>query len=306
MKEMTTYPIPELHVLRSQAHEYLVAQELVDRSGGKAYFSNDAFQQGKRQKYCFMYNALAVVQSQEEADNLRNIVSLSIDKLPEPSTGPVLFVEKDANEGQVWDVKYVDINGEDVFISCKLTDMEDKSYRFNTKGYSFHAVNDVLFPLFSIDGRAISVNGRILSYTEAIEASGLERVDIQKKMIRSLYEILIFPSLHSADYNIFQKLIKERFIGVGGFWKINQDAKAIFYPKRADTDILYIDAGSITTQDRHIKFRASLEKEPPGSNLFVKYEIDIRVKLKTNPGEKVTVNQYGVGGWGATVKVTLL
>jgi hypothetical protein len=293
-----------MHVLRSQAHEYLTAQHIVDVSNNETVFSSHPLQQEKRDKYAFMAHYLKTAHPTMYSAIVESVKE-SVAKLPKPGKGYVSFVEQDANSGQVWDVKYVDETGSEVFVSCKLSSMEDKAYRFNTANYALPQIQSLLENIFTLNKVPLkNSNNEILSYEEAIQLHNTTRVAIQREVIAIFDKVLREPQKNAIDYAVFEKLIKERFVGVGNYWKIDHKGNAIFYPPRSNNDDLQIDSESITLNDRNIYFNITLTNLT--TNQETRYAVAMRVKMKDNPNKKISANSHGVSNWAATVKLTLL
>lgn len=212
--------------------------------------------------------------------------------------GELLFTYVSANGNEVYDFLYHNKDGKRIAVSCKLSSMEDKSYRFSAYNYSISYVADYLKDIFPL-------RFSHMSYEERLSSLGLSVSDLQYEISCRLVEILNTKA-PEEDFMIIEKLCRERFIGRGGYFKTLKTGKLIFYPELLDSDTIKIVSGSPQIiSNSSISFLVDIFDV---NKLFKqRYSIKFRSKFKGGKKKSISHNKFGVpNNIAGTIQINLL
>lgn len=285
------------NVLRGYAHEFLVAEKIIEENNSYASFSHTETQQ-KLHNIRLSYTNELYNSFPQEYTKIVSLAEKSASLLP-LAYSTVDFVETSANGGDVYDVIYLDIDRNPVKVSCKLAKMEDKAYRFSTEGYIFDKEMELLQSLFT-EKDVLSKN----TFKEALSNKGYSVIKLQTTLVNSLKSSLINQA--DQSYDMFMKLLSERFVGNGGFYKTLPNGDVIYYPEQIiGEDRFVIDTNNLTTTSTTLKCEADLLDK--NNVLKQKYAISFRIKFKDGVNKPVRLNIHGhPTNISATVKTVLL
>lgn len=274
------------NVARGYSLEYYVACELARRYSVNIV-EDDSFHYRKR-----------IAREYEKTDNykakkLNELASKVVDNIPRPFSD-ISFVHSSFNHGEVYDVIYQDKDKENIKISVKTTNMEDKAYRFSTKSYILHEVQSYLKKIFSNESE---------TYSQALERNSITTDKLANIVIHMLKDILLDKQHH--DHKTFVQLIEKSFIGNGGFYRNDKNGKVIYFPKNPLNGLLEISKESVKIKRNHLIFNVSTRDK--SLKKIQEYNIDIRLKFKDGKNKKVSYTPEGyVRNYSATVKVNLV
>lgn len=287
-------PHKKTHVLRANAHEYLLAESAIKASQGQAFFSTTSSQELLRKA---RYASLQLLPARD-VNQIRRVAERAIAQLP-LAVGQVTFPPVSSNGNEVYDVLYQSGKGR-VAVSAKLKEMEDKAYRFSSKDYPLRSVNTYNRMLFH------EADGKTVTNAAVLQREGLTLREYQKAILSCIENALNSPD--HEDYVMFQRLIRERFIGAGDYYKALGDGSIRYYPSLNDEDQLLLDLDSIQVKTPSIFFRVSSFSVAPDGTLKEKarYDSSFRVKWKDGINKPVSFSREGhLGNIAATVKFDL-
>lgn len=284
---------------RGFAHELEVAESVINESGGEAYFASSPVQE-RLQSVRRRYLDLIMKDSPDEASEILRLAVSAAEKLPH-AYGPVSFVEVSANGGEVYDILYGDKEGNIIPVSCKLSEMEDKSYRFNSSDFIIPSVDSFSRSLFTPDD--VSSHR---SFFSALERHGMGVADVQREVV-GIMEKALLEGEGNEDAEMILKLTSERFIGHGGFWKTLSDGNIRFYPRQCDNDVLTVVDGSVRTTPTSLVYVVALMDMDAQSRLKQLYKVNFRVKFKDGINKPVKLSRLGSpSNLAGTITLTLL
>lgn len=285
------------NVLRGYSHELFVAEKLIEYSDGKAYVDDSLVQQ-KLLTNRKRHSEELLSSFPSDYKKITQLTEKHVAHLPQ-AYGSVKFTETSANGGEVYDVMYQDVSGDFVKVSCKLSKMEDKAYRFSSEDYILDKETDFLKMLFTQDDVS---NG--LTFAEALAQKDYTVGKMQSVLVNSIAESLLSKS--DQTYDMFMKLLSDRFIGVGGFYKTLPNGGVLWYPENVvGKDTLHIVDESIVTTRTTVKFRVRLVDE--FDVLKQLYDVSFRVKFKDGVRKPVRLSSSGYPtNVAATVKTVLV
>lgn len=263
---------------RGSTHELFVAEEIINNSDGKAHFATSNTQ---THVYNMRKDSIEKI-SEQDIPKIRKVAQITADLLPK-AVGEVLFTEKSANGGYVYDVLYSDKKGDPVYLSCKLSNIEDKAYRFNTLEYNIDNCNNYLKSIFNQE----KVD-RGLSFAEALIEENLKVSDIQKALISEI-ESSILSDETNQTFEMIMKLIDERFIGHGGYYKTLANGSIIYYPENKATNTFVIDKSTVEKK-RHTTIVFDVDMYDENNNFIQKYALSFRVKFKDGVNKPIKLN----------------
>lgn len=274
------------NVARGYSLEYYVARELACRHSVNIV-EDDSFYYRKR-----------ITKEYERTDpykarKLNELALKVVNNIPRPFSD-ISFVHSSFNHGEVYDVIYQDKLGEDVKISVKTKNMEDKAYRFSTKRYILVEVQSYLqqlFPNFSE------------TYAQALSRNSMSTTDLAKDVVLILQGILLDEN--HPDHNTFVSLIENSFIGNGGFYRNDKYGNVVYFPENPHNGLLEIDKSSVAIKRNHLVFNVTTYDD--FKNKIQDYDIDIRLKFKDGQNKIVSYTPEGyVRNYAATVKVNMI
>lgn len=284
------------NILRGYSLEYLTALHLIQQSENGIWGTTDIQKRllGMRKEY---YDFL-LCDYPADASKMNKLAITVAGNLPEAKS-EVNFVETSANGSEVYDIIYESIQDEIIKLSCKTSKMEDKSYRFNTADYIFDKEIEYLSSLFTQEDM-----DNKLSYADALARNNLTVRKMQSYIVQSLAEACRKKS--GQTYDMMMKLISERFIGSGGYYKNLPNGSILFYPAHdSQSDIVNIVVDTISTTPTSVLMQVELYDEQ--MTLKQKYDMMLRVKFKDGVKKPVRLNSFGhPGNIGATIRLTLL
>lgn len=285
------------NVLRGYAHEFLVAEKIIEQNNAYASFSTSESQQNLYNIRLSYVHELRNNFPQEYA-KIMLLAEKSASLLP-LAYSTVDFVETSANGSDVYDVIYSDIDENLIKVSCKLAKMEDKAYRFSTENYVFNKEMVLLQSLFTEED---TIQG--LSFQESLNNKGYSVRKLQYELVNSLKYSLINQS--DQSYDMFMKLLSERFIGYGGFYKTLPNGEILYYPEQViGEDSLLINVESVDSTHTTLLCEADLLDK--NFSLKQKYLVSFRVKFKDGVNKPVRLNSHGYPtNISATVKTVLM
>lgn len=282
--------------LRGYSHEYLIAKKLIENAK-ESKLNNTETQKNIINHRKNLYEELSK-NFPTEAEDIEFIATKTVSQLPE-AKGTVSFVEKSANGSDVYDVIYFDINNKTIKVSCKLSKMEDKAYRFNTKNYTFEKEMRILKNFFTAEDAIMQ-----RTYLESLESKNSSVRDLQIELINSLKESL--QTQNNQSYIMMKKLISEKFIGNGGYYKTLPNGDLLYYPLQDfSKDSINIESLSIETSETTISFKVDLLDD--FNQIKQKYKISFRIKFKDGVKKIVKLNSFGYpSNIAATVKLEMI
>lgn len=274
------------NVARGYSLEYYVARELACRHSVNIV-EDDSFYYRKR-----------ITKEYERTDpykarKLNELALKVVNNIPRPFSD-ISFVHSSFNHGEVYDVIYQDKLGEDVKISVKTKNMEDKAYRFSTKRYILVEVQSYLQQLFSNFSE---------TYAQALSRNSMSTTDLAKDVVLILQGILLDEN--HPDHNTFVSLIENSFIGNGGFYRNDKYGNVVYFPENPHNGLLEIDKSSVAIKRNHLVFNVTTYDD--FKNKIQDYNIDIRLKFKDGQNKIVSYTPEGyVRNYAATVKVNMI
>lgn len=270
--------------LRSDVHEFYVASEIVTKSAGAARFSVEEKQKAQYERRAASVIALRKERGAKQVDEIRNLALRTVSKLP-TAVGEVLFTVHAANEGEVYDVIYTDTQGNRVAVSCKLSVVEDKAYRFSTNGYQLSTVNSYNRQIFP---SALKDSGK--SYEQVFAEKKTTVVQYQQH-VSSLIVKLLTDENH-GDHDVFVRLVKERFLGKGDYYRTTPSGDVRYFPAVKDEDAVSVDTSSVKLHSANtVVFTAVVNA---GEKDEQRYALTFRVKFKDGQMKPVTFATNGV------------
>lgn len=288
--------IPPKHILRGYSLEYLIALYLPELSSS-AYISNqktqEALTSGRKAHYEDLKQAYP-----GDAVKIEQMARKVVGNLPK-ADGEIRFVEVAANGSDVFDVIYRSVEGELIKLSAKTSKTEDKSYRFNTSDYLFDDITAYLSTIFTSHDMEQG-----FSYADVLQREGLTVRNVQAHIVKTLGEAA--RRGEGQTYDMLMKLISEKFIGSGGYYKNLPNGSVLYYPQQFfGRDKVSILADSVSTTPTSVKMKISLNDE--NDILKQLYDLTFRVKFKDGVKKPVKVNQTGiVGNIGATIRLVMI
>lgn len=299
-KEIKTNGLPDftegksINNLRSDVHEFFVASEVVANSSGAAHFSSDEKQQAQHDRRAASVAALRKERGVKHVEGIRTLALRTVAQLP-AALGEVLFTVHAANDGEVYDVIYTDASGNRVAVSCKLSMVEDKAYRFSTNGYQLSSLtryNSEVFPA------TLSNTGK--TYQQVFDEKKMTVAQYQQRVC-TLVSSMLSDDTH-VDHAIFLRLVKERFLGKGDYYRTTPSGDVRYFPAVKDEDLVTVDTGSIQLHSFNtVAFTAVVNA---GEADEQKYALAFRVKFKDGQAKPVTFATNGVvNNVSATVTV---
>lgn len=274
------------NVARGYSLEYYVAYELAHRHGVDIV-KDESFHYRKR-----------ITKEYERTDpykarKLNELALKVVNNIPRPFSD-ISFVHSSFNHGEVYDVIYQDKLGEDVKISVKTKNMEDKAYRFSTKRYILVEVQSYLQQLFSNFSE---------TYAQALSRNSMSTTDLAKDVVLILQRILLDEN--HPDHNTFVSLIENSFIGNGDFYRNDKYGNVVYFPENPHNGLLEIDKSSVAIKRNHLIFNVTTYDD--FKNKIQDYNIDIRLKFKDGQSKIVSYTPEGyVRNYAATVKVNMI
>ena len=274
------------NVARGYSLEYYVAYELAHRHGVDIV-KDESFHYRKR-----------ITKEYERTDpykarKLNELALKVVNNIPRPFSD-ISFVHSSFNHGEVYDVIYQDKLGEDVKISVKTKNMEDKAYRFSTKRYILVEVQSYLQQLFSNFSE---------TYAQALSRNSMSTTDLAKDVVLILQRILLDEN--HPDHNTFVSLIENSFIGNGDFYRNDKYGNVVYFPENPHNGLLEIDKSSVAIKRNHLIFNVTTYDD--FKNKIQDYNIDIRLKFKDGQSKIVSCTPEGyVRNYAATVKVNMI
>lgn len=274
------------NVARGYSLEYYIAYELAHRHGVDIV-KDESFHYRKR-----------ITKEYERTDpykarKLNELALKVVNNIPRPFSD-ISFVHSSFNHGEVYDVIYQDKLGEDVKISVKTKNMEDKAYRFSTKRYILVEVQSYLQQLFSNFSE---------TYAQALSRNSMSTTDLARDIVSILQRILLDEN--HPDYNTFVSLIENSFIGNGGFYRNDKYGNVVYFPENPHNGLLEIDKSSVAIKRNHLVFNITTYDD--FKNKIQDYNIDIRLKFKDGQNKIVSYTPEGyVRNYAATVKVNMI
>lgn len=274
------------NVARGYSLEYYVAYELAHRHGVDIV-KDESFHYRKR-----------ITKEYERTDpykarKLNELALKVVNNIPRPFSD-ISFVHSSFNHGEVYDVIYQDKLGEDVKISVKTKNMEDKAYRFSTKRYILVEVQSYLQQLFSNFSE---------TYAQALSRNSMSTTDLAKDVVFILQRILLDEN--HPDHNTFVSLIENSFIGNGDFYRNDKYGNVVYFPENPHNGLLEIDKSSVAIKRNHLIFNVTTYDD--FGNKIQDYNIDIRLKFKDGQNKIVSYTPEGyVRNYAATVKVNMI
>lgn len=274
------------NVARGYSLEYYVARELACRHSVNIV-EDDSFYYRKR--IAREYESTAPY----KARKLNELALKVVNNIPRPFSD-ISFVHSSFNHGEVYDVIYQDKLGEDVKISVKTKNMEDKAYRFSTKRYILVEVQSYLQQLFSNFSE---------TYAQALSRNSMSTTDLAKDVVLILQRILLDEN--HPDHNTFVSLIENSFIGNGDFYRNDKYGNVVYFPENPHNGLLEIDKSSVAIKRNHLIFNVTTYDD--FKNKIQDYNIDIRLKFKDGQSKIVSYTPEGyVRNYAATVKVNMI
>lgn len=270
--------------LRSDVHEFFVASEVVAKSSGVAHFSSDKKQKAQHDRRAASVAALRKERGVKHVESIRTLALRTVSQLP-TAVGDVLFTVHAANDGEVYDVIYTDASGKRVAVSCKLSMVEDKAYRFSTSGYQLSALtryNREIFP------STLNKTGK--TYQQVFDEKKMTVVQYQQHVC-TLVSSLLCDDTH-VDHAVFLRLVKERFLGKGDYYRTTPSGDVRYFPAVKNEDVVTVDAGSVRLHSSNtVAFTAVVNA---GEVDEQKYALTFRVKFKDGQAKPVTFATNGV------------
>lgn len=280
---------------RGYAHEFELASAIVSVSEGMALTPSTGPQPELWERRRRRRDEVRSATPAEYADILAR-AQMSALLLPR-ATGPVSFVEVNANGGEVYDIIYDD-DDDVVKVSAKLSDTEDKAYRFNSSEFIIPTADAYLRTIFT---RVDALTGS--SFAEVLSRRGMTVLDLQNALT-SLLADAVNGDADSEDVAVIKRLTADRIVGVGGYWKTLGDGGIRWYPPTLDADIALV--GGSARRDgsgRSLYWSAVLVD---GDNPVIEYDIKFRVKFKDGVTKPVKVSATGSpSNIAATISMTL-
>lgn len=274
------------NMLRGMGLEYKLAEELIRQGGSKARYFTSKPQRRLRHHRKAYYTELAE-HHPDDFDEINEMAEKSVANLPK-ATGRIAFVTENANGSEVYDLIYESAeapnNEKRVKLSAKTSTMEDKAYRFSTRGWELPEVVEYSRNFLS---QSDVEAGR--SYTEALERHGMTTRDFQEGVVQQMATSL--KDENSGVAKVMQRLTSERFIGSGGYFKNLPNGAVRWYPKQDDTDTVVIDRS--TVQSDTVKLFYDADLVDAAGNVKQRYGVSFRVKFKDNPKYPVRVSEVG-------------
>lgn len=264
-----------MQALIGYANEQIVAEEIVKASMGKSKIKNRSSHREKKLEELLLINPSKVLSLRKNAQVTANSIPISYTD--------VEFNDLSANGGDVYDIKYFDESGNTVLLSCKTSNVEDKSYRFSTSEYQLP---------FLINFLKTSINDTSLTYEENIIKNGYSSVS---HFLKSLRDKIAY-SIINDDQEEFKDLLNDRIIGNGGFYKMIKNGNVIFYPSKEGD--FHVNRQSIYTKGNSVFFEVLNEKEERI------YNVSFRPKFKDGKSKMAKFSKNGSpNNIAATIKV---
>lgn len=293
------YTMPRItNTERGFTHEYLIIQ-LLCLKYDTAYTSNTITQkkclQNRKAYHDNMKTKHPIIYKK-----IFSLASTTIELLPQPF-GEVLCVEQSANGNEVADVFYRDKRGKRIAISCKLTSTEDKTWRCNTNDYLIPTIHQHNQKFFTQENQENNT-----TFLQSLQEKNYTVNMLQKDLVNITKNIITTENKNSEDYIMLMKIIRERVIGHGDYYKTLANGDIIYYPEQKEDDILHINKNTIRTTPTTILFTISLYDN--SQKLKQLYDVSFRFKFKDGKNKPVKLHKINQGpsNIATTIRLTLL
>lgn len=279
---------------RGYAHEYLMARAIIEHSDN-ARFSQDEKQVALKEIRKGYADALREKSASEDM-SIYEIAQEAAGYLPQ-AQGEVLFTETNANGGEVFDILYHDVDGKRIALSCKLSEMEDKSHRFSTADYRIPPIENLNRDMFS------HAYEKGMSYEQALQEKEMTTQGYYDLLLLQLEETLANGPDSWRDTLL--SLTSERFIGNGGYYKTLNNGGIRYYPTNEESDTLTLVPDSISRKGATITYR--VQNTNAEGEVKQVYEIRARTKFKDGIKKPIKVSKDGSpGNISLSVDISLL
>lgn len=282
-------------------HELFCATYLVEHGGNFVNTTAQAYQRQRREN-----TYQQCVQNPENIPTLNflhDIAYSSMSKVP-PPTGDVMFAERDNMAGEVWDIIYCS-GTDDIKVSCKAGDMEDKSYRFSTTGQTFHALVPVTTEFFGDRSQQGSINDILFSHRHTtrdyINAVTRELVDSYHRGCND--QLRGDDTVDVSTVETLSSLTYENVIGHGDYYKTHSDGSVTYYPpcdRWGSTKIVNVSPVSQPWENNTTVTYTVVTDDGHDTPL---YHVRMRAKFKDGKHKKLVIRNGFPQGFGATFQL---
>lgn len=274
-----------IRVLRSNVHEMLLLEALINK-GKNIILLQDSFQKEKHSNNLKDLKELKESHYQNFLE-IQKFVNEAVKLLPTPKDNTSIeYVSKSANQDNVWDIKYYSKNKAE-YVSCKLARVEDKAYRLSTQDYSLPLLTDKMKEIYlkRLPGE---------THSEYAQKHKVSINSIQNSITECLIKIIKNENIQ--DNKILLRILKERFIGKGDFWRVTKD-KVEYFNLYSLNNLKYYDDPFKNKTGTTVTFKV---KDQITNQEFI---ISMRAKLKDGKDKPIIFNSVSITNWAFTVKI---